>query len=84
MRGRISLSKHLQIVFEGESFKGVTQQQYIDYSLNHLPNTYDDKILKIVKQLEIPSYIGTNKEALRKSQFLNAIGPLFQRNFCIL
>lgn len=78
IRGKIKLDDHLHAIFQEKSFKelGITPEQYIQYWLTH-DHHVNQGMLDFVKSLKIPSYIGTNQEAVRTRHILDTFGCCF-------
>jgi len=85
IRGKIKLEDHLHPIFQEKLFKDlrITPEQYIQYWLTHDHQVNQEllDLVKIVKSLKIPCYLGTNQEAVRTNHILNTVGPYFKECF---
>ncbi|MGI9215104.1 MAG: HAD-IA family hydrolase [Gammaproteobacteria bacterium] len=82
LKGKIKLLEHLEIVFNEKSFQAlhVSPKKYVEYWLNK-DNHVNKVLLKIIKELTIPCYIGTNQEKIRTLHVINSIGSYFKSCF---
>ncbi len=82
LKGKIKLLDHLEIVFNEKSFQSlhVSPKKYVKYWLNK-DNYVNKELLKIIKELTIPCYIGTNQEEIRTLHVINSIGSYFKSCF---
>jgi len=85
-RGKIDLMEHLEEVFKEKLFLDlpldlpITPEQFIDYWFNKDHNVNLD-MLKLVEQLQLPCYLGTNQETLRTKHILSTVGHYFKGCF---
>lgn len=77
-RGKIDLIEHLEEVFKDKLFGSlsISPQDYIKYWFRKDHNV-NAEILKLVEQLQLPCYLGTNQEALRTKHISSTVGQYF-------